>query len=220
MQRGCCISAPAPHSQTCWCSSHSTVLYQWMNPMKQTSPCFQFWKSFCQNCECPTASACACIRPYSRGNTANSPSLTPECTYKQHAPLQPWYTTEQFIVMAYDCHLMRCDINCSRAVYSVLRDLHKWFSRTGESVKCLWLNMQKVICQFHRKHLSELSTNLLINLHISYTEDVMFFWNIYKPDYIHVRFAVFTAVTMKSAIFWDVVPRFRRNIHSYKSHMA
>jgi hypothetical protein len=49
---------------------------------------------------------------------------------------------------------------------------------------------------------------------------------------IYIRFEVFTAVTMKNAVFWDVTPRgsckngrfgatkFLRNIGSYKSHAA
>jgi hypothetical protein len=47
-----------------------------------------------------------------------------------------------------------------------------------------------------------------------------------------VRFEVFTAVTMKNAVFWDVTPcgsgknlhlggaKFLRNVRSYKSHTA
>jgi hypothetical protein len=37
-----------------------------------------------------------------------------------------------------------------------------------------------------------------------------------------VRFDVFTAVTMKNGVFWDVTSgaKFLRNVSSYKSHTA
>jgi hypothetical protein len=55
MQGECCMSDPASRSQTHWCSGHSTELYPWRNPTKQTILYSCFCRPFCENREWSSA---------------------------------------------------------------------------------------------------------------------------------------------------------------------
>jgi hypothetical protein len=60
---------------------------------------------------------------------------------------------------------------------------------------------------------SECCTPVVCNLFCSRIPQTQFLFNVvlskllvYNSSYVHVRFEVFTAVTLKNGVFWDVTP--------------